>query len=315
MRPMQDTFFVPAAQYSSSAGVMHIRSSSKVHPMTVCPATSIELMQGRRHFIQPNIICSRFSTSGDNSNAPKTETPTEQTRTFLLSLGYSNAISDGIIDALLQNGIQPTSLLSMVKSLAGRYEVDEDGGLKDLAASVKAELEKDDGKAKVKVWCLPSVGWSPAPDNVVEIGDDDEQQLPIIHSMDRAFAVEATEGTTLTDVAQFGTSENCDVLGEYLECACSGIMACSTCHVVIHPDWFDDTLAPQEGNDDEESNSSHASKVCPPSEAEQDMIDLAYEPQLTSRLGCQIKLTKELDGLVILLPKGSNNLMDHIPFE
>mmetsp|Transcript_9823 Transcript_9823/g.17220 ORF Transcript_9823/g.17220 Transcript_9823/m.17220 type:complete len:338 (+) Transcript_9823:60-1073(+) len=260
----------------------------------------------------------RFSTSKDSSinNTTTNNTSasaTEQTQSFLLSLGYSSAVSDGIIDALLQNGIPQSSLLGMVKSLAGRYEVGEDGGLEALAASVKLEIEKQDGKNKVKVWCLPSTGWSPAPDG---IENDDDEQLPIIKTMDRAFAVEAIEGTTLTDVAQFGTSENCDVLGEYLECACSGIMACSTCHVVIHPDWFDATGAPADcDGDSDHPAASSSNKVCPPSEAEQDMIDLAYEPQVTSRLGCQIKLRKELDGLVILLPRGSNNLMDFVPFE
>ena len=237
------------------------------------------------------------------------ETPTQETQSFLSSLGYSKEVSNGIIEALLQNGIPHTSLLGMVKGLAGRYEVGEDGGLMALAASVKFELEKTVGKKKIKFWCLPSTGWSPSPDSINEQNDD--QQLPVIHSMDRAFVVETTVGTTLTDVAKFGTSENSDVLGEYLECACSGIMACSTCHVVIHPDWFDTTMNSSPDVDLHSSNQ----KVGPPSEAEQDMIDLAYEPQLTSRLGCQIKLTQELDGLVILLPRGSNNLMDNIPFE
>jgi len=223
----------------------------------------------------------------------------------------------------------------MVKGLAGRYEVGEDGGLLALAASVQFELDQMVGKEKIKFWCLPSTGWSPAPDNTIDNAVDDEQQqpLPVIHTMDRAFVVETTVGTTLTDVAKFGTSENSNVLGEYLECACSGIMACSTCHVVIHPDWFDSTATatatatattttttttispPSNGIDNPSCRPPNIKKIGPPSEAEQDMIDLAYEPQLTSRLGCQIKLTQELDGLVILLPRGSNNLMDNIPFE
>ena len=234
------------------------------------------------------------STSNDDTQ----KTPTQQTQEFLTSLGYSVAVSDGVIDALLQNGIQPSSLLSMVKALAGRYEVDEDGGLEALAASVKLELEKEEGKSKVKIWCLPSTGWSPAP-------EEDSTSPPIIDSMERAFQVEAMEGTTLTDVAKFGTSENCDVLGEYLECACAGIMACSTCHVVIHPDWYDDTITPpddetllsvrprskrDDSEDDESSRTSHHDKIGPPSEAEQDMLDLAFEPQTTSRLGESICL-------------------------
>lgn len=237
------------------------------------------------------------STSSDDTQ----KTPTQQTQEFLSSLGYSVAVSDGVIDALLQNGIQPSSLLSMVKALAGRYEVDEDGGLEALAASVKLELEKEEGKSKVKIWCLPSTGWSPAP-------EEDSTSPPIIDSMERAFQVEAMEGTTLTDVAKFGTSENCDVLGEYLECACAGIMACSTCHVVIHPDWYDDTISPPDDetllsvrprskrddseDDKESSRSSHHDKIGPPSEAEQDMLDLAFEPQITSRLGKSVCLVR-----------------------
>lgn len=235
------------------------------------------------------------------SEKSTTQSPSQEAIDFLLSLGYSEAVSNGIINALLQNGIAPSSLFPMIKGLAGRYEVGEDGGLEALAASVKTELEKKEGKSTVKIWCLPSTGWSPSDDNEAE-------GLPTVHSMERAFVVEALEGVTLTDIVNHGTGENNDVLGEYLECACSGIMACSTCHVVIHPDWYDATAV-------ENGKENDRKKIGPPSEAELDMIDLAHEPQLTSRLGCQIKVTKDLDGLVVLLPSGSNNLMDFVPFE
>ena len=56
-------------------------------------------------------------------------------------------------------------------------------------------------------------------------------------------------------------------------------------------------------------------RVGPPDEDEQDMIDLAYDPSPTSRLGCQIVLSADLDGLVLRLPRGANNIMDSIPFE
>lgn len=232
--------------------------------------------------------------------------PAQQTRAFLASLGYSAAVADGIIGALLQNGIPSSSLLPMVRGLAGRYEVDEDAGLRALADSVQAELDREHGKARVTLRCVPAAGWSPAPGAV-----HGEEGPPTVTSMDRAFIVEAAEGTTLTDVASHGTSDNCAVLGEYIECACSGIMACSTCHVVVHPDWYDAAAPPGAGA----AAAPPLGKVGPPSEAEQDMIDLAYEPQTTSRLGCQIRLTQDLDGLVILLPGGSHNLMDHVPFE
>ena len=80
-----------------------------------------------------------------------------------------------------------------------------------------------------------------------------------------------------------------------LECACSGVMACSTCHVYIAPGWFE--------------------RVGPPGEDEQDMLDLAHEPRDTSRLGCQLVLRPDLEGLVVEVPRGANNLFDHIPFE
>jgi len=72
-----------------------------------------------------------------------------------------------------------------------------------------------------------------------------------------------------------------------LEGACEGSLACSTCHVVIDPQWYD---------------------VLPDaSEDEEDMLDLAFGLTKTSRLGCQIRITEELDGLTVRLPGGTNN--------
>jgi ferredoxin, 2Fe-2S len=74
-----------------------------------------------------------------------------------------------------------------------------------------------------------------------------------------------------------------------LEGACEGSLACSTCHVVVEPEWSDMLVEP---TDDEE-----------------DMLDLAFGLTKTSRLGCQIKMTDELDGLTVRLPTGSRNMM------
>ena len=49
-------------------------------------------------------------------------------------------------------------------------------------------------------------------------------------------------------------------------------------------------------------------KLDPPSEAELDMLDLAYEPTETSRLGCQILMEEKLDGMTITLPSDKNDL-------
>ncbi|HEX9767901.1 MAG TPA: ferredoxin family 2Fe-2S iron-sulfur cluster binding protein [Kiloniellales bacterium] len=74
-----------------------------------------------------------------------------------------------------------------------------------------------------------------------------------------------------------------------IEGACEGSLACSTCHVIVDPDWF--------GRLDE------------PSEDEEDMLDLAFGLTPTSRLGCQIIITEELDGLTVTLPAETFNLL------
>ena len=65
--------------------------------------------------------------------------------------------------------------------------------------------------------------------------------------------------------------------------------SCSTCHVVVEGPWFD--------------------KLAPASEDEEDMLDLAFGLTHTSRLGCQIRMTNELDGLVVKLPAATRNMM------
>jgi 2Fe-2S ferredoxin len=74
-----------------------------------------------------------------------------------------------------------------------------------------------------------------------------------------------------------------------LEGACEGSLACSTCHVVVDPEWFD---VLNEASEDEE-----------------DMLDLAFGLTHTSRLGCQIRMTEELYGLTVSLPQGTRNMM------
>ena len=67
-----------------------------------------------------------------------------------------------------------------------------------------------------------------------------------------------------------------------LEGACEGSLACSTCHVIIDPSWFE--------------------LLKDPTEDEEDMLDLAFGLTKTSRLGCQIVISEELDGLTVSLP-------------
>lgn len=74
-----------------------------------------------------------------------------------------------------------------------------------------------------------------------------------------------------------------------LEGACEGSLACSTCHVIVEPEWYD--------------------MLSTATEDEEDMLDLAFGLTPTSRLGCQIIMTEELDGLVVQLPAATRNMM------
>jgi len=74
-----------------------------------------------------------------------------------------------------------------------------------------------------------------------------------------------------------------------IEGACEGSLACSTCHVIVDPEWYN--------------------KLEKPTEDEEDMLDLAYGLTRTSRLGCQIVLTDKLDGLVVKLPAATRSLL------
>jgi ferredoxin, 2Fe-2S len=78
--------------------------------------------------------------------------------------------------------------------------------------------------------------------------------------------------------------------GVDIEGACEGSLACSTCHVIVEPDWYE---LLKEASEDEE-----------------DMLDLAFGLTQTSRLGCQIIMTEELDGLTVKLPQATRNLMN-----
>jgi 2Fe-2S ferredoxin len=93
--------------------------------------------------------------------------------------------------------------------------------------------------------------------------------------------VEAPSGLSVLEIAHKH--------GIDLEGACEGSLACSTCHVIIDPSWFE--------------------VLKDPTEDEEDMLDLAFGLTKTSRLGCQIVMSEELDGLVVSLPPGSRNLL------
>ena len=68
-----------------------------------------------------------------------------------------------------------------------------------------------------------------------------------------------------------------------IEADCGGACACSTCHVYVDTAWLD--------------------KLPVKDAMEEDMLDFAYEPSELSRLTCQVKVTDELDGLVVKMPE------------
>jgi ferredoxin len=93
--------------------------------------------------------------------------------------------------------------------------------------------------------------------------------------------VDAEPGQRLLDVAWAERQP--------LEGACEGVMACSTCHVIVEAQDFD--------------------KLPAATEEEEDLLDLAAHATRTSRLACQIMLTDDLKSLSVRIPPGATNWM------
>jgi 2Fe-2S ferredoxin len=93
--------------------------------------------------------------------------------------------------------------------------------------------------------------------------------------------VDAPVGLSVLEIAH---RNNVDIEG-----ACEGSLACSTCHVIVEKDWY--------------------TRLKGATEDEEDMLDLAFGLTATSRLGCQLIITPELDGLTVRLPSETRNLM------
>ena len=96
----------------------------------------------------------------------------------------------------------------------------------------------------------------------------------------RISEAEAENGISLLEAGQN--------IGQPLEGTCEGQMACSTCHVIVDPEWFE--KLPKAVSDEE------------------DMLDLAASATRYSRLACQIMLTPALDGLEVRIPPESRNM-------
>ena len=87
--------------------------------------------------------------------------------------------------------------------------------------------------------------------------------------------IEIESGLTVME----GAIQN-DVPG--IDADCGGSMACATCHVYVEEKWLN--------------------KIQKAEEAEEDMIDMAFEPKKNSRLSCQLIVSEELDGLIVTTP-------------
>ena len=91
-----------------------------------------------------------------------------------------------------------------------------------------------------------------------------------------AQTVEGEPGLTVMEVAKMNLIEG-------IEAECGGACACATCHVYVDGAWRAKTGAPEQ--------------------MEEDMLDFAFEVRPESRLSCQIRVTPELDGLVVRIPE------------
>ena len=101
-------------------------------------------------------------------------------------------------------------------------------------------------------------------------------KITYIDSHGAAREIEAETGSTVMESAlKHGVPE--------IEAECGGACSCATCHVYVDEAWF-----PKTGG---------------PSPMEEDMLDFGYDIRPNSRLSCQIKVTAELDGLIVRTPE------------
>jgi 2Fe-2S ferredoxin len=101
-------------------------------------------------------------------------------------------------------------------------------------------------------------------------------KITFIDSSGNARTVEAENGSTVME-----TALRTNIPG--IEAECGGACACATCHVYVDEAWRE--------------------KVGGPSPMEEDMLDFGYDVRPNSRLSCQIKVSDELDGLVVSVPE------------
>ena len=100
-------------------------------------------------------------------------------------------------------------------------------------------------------------------------------KITYIESNNKSHSVNVENGLTVME----GAIQN-NIPG--IDADCGGGMACATCHVYVKEEWFNKLPKKEDG--------------------EEDMLDMAYEPNKFSRLSCQLTVSDELEGLVVNLP-------------
>ena len=100
-------------------------------------------------------------------------------------------------------------------------------------------------------------------------------KITYIEHTNKKHIIEVSKNTSVME----GAIQN-NITG--IDADCGGSMACATCHVYVDEKWFN--------------------KLEKKDEAEEDMLDMAYQPNKFSRLSCQLIVSDELDGLVVRMP-------------
>ena len=101
-------------------------------------------------------------------------------------------------------------------------------------------------------------------------------KITYVENDGKSHTVEVDNGLTVME----GAVQN-NIPG--IDADCGGSMACATCHVYVKEEWLN--------------------KLEKAEDAEQDMIDMAFEPKKNSRLSCQLIVSDELDGLIVTTPE------------
>ena len=100
-------------------------------------------------------------------------------------------------------------------------------------------------------------------------------KITYIEHSGKSHTVEVANGLTIME----GAVQN-NIPG--IDADCGGACACATCHVYVNEEWLN--------------------KLPEKTSTEQDMLDMAFEPNNQSRLSCQILVNEDLDGLVVKMP-------------